>query len=1057
MTGGPSAVALARALGRQDPTPEQVAVIEAPLAPGVVVAGAGSGKTETMASRVVWLVANGLVRPEQVLGLTFTRKAARELASRVRSRLGTLRARGLLGPAAEAEVLGGEPSIVTYDSYAGRIVAEHALRVGHEPGTRLVGEAAAWQVAQRVVETYDGPMDEVDLAASTVTDRVLALHGEMCGHLVDSPAVEAHARRLAELAESLPRAPRQPKDQYADVARALRRQAARVRLLPLVEAFRQAKRRAEVADFADRAELAARLAEAVPEVGAQERERFPVVLLDEYQDTSHAQLVLLSALFGAGGHAVTAVGDPCQSIYGWRGASAGTLDAFARTFHRADGSPAAVHHLSVSFRNDERVLVAANALSGPLRSRGLSVPELRARAGAGGGAVRCTYHLTADEEARDVAARARHLWDTRGVRRIAVLVRLRAQIPRLHDALLGVGLPVEVVGVGGLLTTPEVTDVVATLRVLADPGRGDALARLLTGSRWRIGPRDLDALGRWARTLERRRGPGTAGSRRDGVDEAEELSLVEAVDDPPPHGWLSPAGTERVARLGAELRSLRRRLDQPLPDLVADVERSTGLTVEVAAAGGPAARANLDRFLDVAAEFVAAGDDPGVRSFLAYLDAAAEEERGLDRGDVEAEGDRVQILTVHGAKGLEWDAVFVVGMVEGRFPAGGERDKAWLIDVGQLPYELRGDRDSLPALRLDELADGKDLRDRLAAYVEECGARQRTEERRLAYVAVTRAERYLACSGYHWDDGVRPRVPGEFLVELRRSLRPEEVPVWVDEPGEVNPLIADRAVPAWPYDPLPPGRRARLEAGAALVDAARQGEVAPPSTEDPEWARDVEMLLAERERARRHGDVEVELPSHLSVTQLVQLRRDPEALARAIRRPVPAPPAPQARRGTSFHGWLEARFGAPRLLDVDELPGSADADAAPEADLAELQDAFLASPWAEPTPVEVEAGFELTLGGVLVRGRADAVFATPDGGLDVVDWKTGPPPRDPDEAAVRAVQLAAYRLAWSRLRGVPLDRVTAAFHHVREGVTVRPVDLLDADALEELVRSVPAA
>jgi DNA helicase-2/ATP-dependent DNA helicase PcrA len=145
------------------------------------------------------------------------------------------------------------------------------------------------------------------------------------------------------------------------------------------------------------------------------------------------------------------------------------------------------------------------------------------------------------------------------------------------------------------------------------------------------------------------------------------------------------------------------------------------------------------------------------------------------------------------------------------------------------------------------------------------------------------------------------------------------------------------------------------------------------------------------------------------------------------------------------------------LLDVDELPGSADADAAPDHELAELQRAFLSSPWAERSPVEVEAAFELTVAGLLVRGRADAVFATADDGLDVVDWKTGPPPRDPEEQSVRSVQLAAYRLAYSRLRGVPLEQVTAAFHHVREGVTVRPVDLLDAGALERLVRSVPAA
>jgi DNA helicase-2/ATP-dependent DNA helicase PcrA len=199
------------------------------------------------------------------------------------------------------------------------------------------------------------------------------------------------------------------------------------------------------------------------------------------------------------------------------------------------------------------------------------------------------------------------------------------------------------------------------------------------------------------------------------------------------------------------------------------------------------------------------------------------------------------------------------------------------------------------------------------------------------------------------------------------------------------------------------------------------------------------------------------VPAHLSVSQLVQLRDDPGELARAIRRPVPTAPAPLARRGTLFHAWLEARWGAPRLLDTDELPGSADAGAAHDRDLGALQKAFLASEWASRTPAEVEPPFELLVAGVLIRGRADAVFTTPDGGIDIVDWKTGGPPRDAAQEQVRAVQLAAYRLAFATLRGLPLEKVGAAFHYVRENFTLRPVDLMDQSGLEELIRRIPSA
>ncbi|MFW5899346.1 MAG: ATP-dependent helicase, partial [Jiangellaceae bacterium] len=456
---------LARRLGQPEPTPEQSAAIGAPLAPGVIVAGAGSGKTETMAARVVWLVASGHVRPDQVLGLTFTRKAARELSARVRRRLAQLAARGVLD---EPSLLDVEPTVATYDAFAGRIVREHALRLGREPGSRLITEAVAWQYATRVVETYAGPMDQVDYAPATVAEKVLGLHGQLSGHLVSPEQVREHAVALREAVDALPTVARMRGPYYADVRKALDVQDARAQLLPLVEAFRQLKTDAEVVDFADQAALAARLAESFTEVGELERERFAVVLLDEYQDTSHAQLVLLRSLFG-GGHPVTAVGDPCQSIYGWRGASAGTLTTFRGQFAAPGGDPARLDSLTVSFRNGAEILAVANRVADPLRAEGLDVPVLTPFAGPSSDVV-ASMHRTADDEAADVARRARAFWDAAGEgRTVAVLVRTRSQIPRLEAALRAVELPVEVVGVGGLLATPEVADIVATLRVLSDP------------------------------------------------------------------------------------------------------------------------------------------------------------------------------------------------------------------------------------------------------------------------------------------------------------------------------------------------------------------------------------------------------------------------------------------------------------------------------------------------------------------------------------------------------------------------------------------------------------
>jgi DNA helicase II / ATP-dependent DNA helicase PcrA len=187
---------LAAALGLPRPTPEQAEVIGAPLEPAVVVAGAGSGKTETMSARVVWLVANGLVRPDQVLGLTFTTKAAGELGARIRTRLAQLRAH--LGPDPTAAALAGEPTVLTYHAYAGRLVAEHALRLGVEPSVRLLTEAMTWQLAQKVVRTYDLDVPELDNAESTVVGWVLDLAGELAEHLVEPDELRRWTARLVD-------------------------------------------------------------------------------------------------------------------------------------------------------------------------------------------------------------------------------------------------------------------------------------------------------------------------------------------------------------------------------------------------------------------------------------------------------------------------------------------------------------------------------------------------------------------------------------------------------------------------------------------------------------------------------------------------------------------------------------------------------------------------------------------------------------------------------------------------------------------------------------------
>ncbi|MGB2557531.1 UvrD-helicase domain-containing protein [Cellulosimicrobium cellulans] len=1092
-----SATRIADLLGRPRPTPEQVEVIEAPLEPTLVVAGAGSGKTETMAARVVWLIANELVPPDAVLGLTFTRKAAGELAERVQVRLAQLaRARG---GAASALSLLDRPTVATYNAYAASLVGDHGLRVGVEPGARLLGEAQQWQLASEVVESWDDDLG-TDRALSTVVAAVLGLSGALGEHLLDPAEARDRLAEIFERLDALPLGPRQ-RARTKEVEKLVGDVAERVRLLDVVAEYRRRKRATDSLDFGDQVALAARLAREVPVVGETERARFRVVLLDEYQDTSHAQVELLAGLFG-GGHPVTAVGDPHQSIYGWRGASAGGLARFPDRFPRAGGDRSAVRFLSTSWRNDAAVLAAANVTAGPLRG---------AVAGGRGDRVEAPF--------------------------AAVEVALRRR-----------GLPVEVVGLGGLLTTPEVVDVVALLEAVHDPSRGDALVRLLTGPRLNLGAADLHALGSRAADLARLE--GALGSRRrapaaedaeSGLvvvegDVADHRSIVDALDDLPDPGepaadgrTLSAEGHARLSALSRTLRALRGLTYLSLPELVVEAERALGLDVEAVTneallasrrlvdpeAVSDRAREHLDAFRDVAATFTQTADVVTLGAFLAWLGVASTRENGLDLPVREPDPDAVQVITAHAAKGLEWDVVVVPGLVDGVFPttaqssSGVRADSGWLTDVSQLPYPLRGDAADLPEFRFDLAADTKELVARRDEFRAASGEHQLAEERRLAYVAFTRARRELYLTASWWQTGSRPRALSPFLVELVEA-GVVTADGWSAPPGpdDSNPLEDVEVTGTWPVPDDAPGGSARsvlrdtaaaveraaaeraaaerdaagrdaagrgaadrvAPAGAGTVDAlpgqggvdgtgGPAGLTAPSGVLVDAEGRDLvalaRVLLAER--AERSGR-EVELPAHVSASSLVRLAADRDEYALHLRRPVPVEPTVHARRGTRFHLWAERYFTTSSLLDVEDLPGADDDDLDPDADLETLQRTFLASEWATRTPVAVEVDVETPVGSTVLRSRIDAVFPElPEhaGGAHdavvVVDWKTGRAPSDPEARSVREVQLAVYRLAWSRWTGVPLEKVNAAFYYVASDETVRPRRLLGDAEIEALL------
>ncbi|ULL12640.1 ATP-dependent DNA helicase [Mycobacterium liflandii] len=1083
---------IASALGIFPPTDEQAAVIAAPPGPLVVIAGAGAGKTETMAARVVWLVANGYAEPGQVLGLTFTRKAAGQLLRRVRSRLARLAGTTVGVAVGEAA---GAPTVSTYHAFAGSLLRDHGLLLPIEPDTRLLSETELWQLAFEVVNGYRGELCTQKTPAA-VTATVLRLWGQLAEHLVDTRQLRDTHIELERIVHALPAGPNQ-RDSGPNqwLLRMLATQTERAELVPLLDALHERMRAAKVMDFGMQMAAAARLAATCPQVGGELRSRYRVVLLDEYQDTGHSQRIALSALFGGGvddGLALTAVGDPIQSIYGWRGASATNLPRFSTDFALSDGAPAPVLELRTSWRNPPRALHLANAISAEPRRRSVAVHALRSRPDAPAGTVRCA--LLADVQAeRDWIADQlqghyqRAAADGVSPPTAAVLVRRNADAAPIADALVARGIPVEVVGLAGLLSIPEVADLVAMLRLVGDPTAGAAAMRVLTGPRWRLGGSDVAAL--WRRAVALVGGPQVGASVSPGAvaaaagPDTDTACLADAICDPGPADWYSSAGYERIGALAAELNALRGHLGHWLPDFVAEVRRVLGLDCDVRAAatasGAWAGAEHLDAFADVVADYaeraaISAGSalstKASVDGLLAYLDVAAEVENGLPPAQLTVARDRVQVLTVHAAKGLEWQVVAVAHLSAGVFPSTASRS-SWLTDPGELPPLLRGDRASvgalgIPVLDTSAVTNRKQLSDTISAHREQLDQRRVDEERRLLYVGVTRAEDTVLVSGHHWGaTGLKPRGPSDFLCELKdiieRSAAAGDpcgtVDQWDRAPvaGERNPLLDDVVEAVWPTDPLAT-RRGDVERGARLVaeaisaDAGVEAPAGGAAVADIEgWTADVDALLAER--ARAVGPPTRALPNQLSVSGLVELARDPVGARQRLVHRLPTRPDPHAQLGNAFHTWVQQFYGAELLFDLGDLPGAADSDVGQVEDLAPLQEAFAGSPWAARTPIAVEVPFEMPVGDTVVRGRIDAVFEDPDGGATVVDWKTGEPPRGPEAMRQAAVQLAVYRMAWAALRGCPESSVRTAFHYVRTGVTVIPDELPDGMALAELL------
>jgi DNA helicase-2/ATP-dependent DNA helicase PcrA len=999
--------AITRFLGAQ-PTGEQWRAISYPLRPFALVAGAGSGKTSVMAARVIYLAlaAQGLVEgdgvmPGNVLCLTFTTKATENLSLRIRRALASI----------EGLQEGEEPEVLNYHGFAAQVIERHGMRVGIEPDQRIVTPAQRMEIAARV-------LDEMTFERSstrwqpTIVQRILALDDQLQNHLRTPEELQEHVDSKLQFLESAKSdEPYEAAFERSELARA-------------VAVFRRIKRDLGVIDFGDQIAFAVRIARERPEVGPEYRERFGAVLLDEYQDTNHAQASLMASLFG-GGHPVTAVGDPDQNIYAWRGASLHNLLTFPQEFRCADGSAAEKLPLYTNFRSGSYVLEAADQIIAKVPSKQRPDPDKELRPyppnGTGEVGIALLDHEVA--EAEDIADRILVLhaegraWSSNGV-----LCRTHRLFEPLQIAFAARNVPAEFIGLAGLLHAPEVVEVLAYARVAASPEDGIALARILTGPRYRVSPGDLGRVAAWTRESTSAFAARLREERADvdeGLLEDRPFLIAEALEHLDEIHDLSEEGRTRLEECRRELAELRDVARRPVAAFLADIVRRTGLLAELDAeldqVAASSKRRNVAAFLDQVDDFQPIEGELSLGAFLAYVDSI-EDDREWNPVQP-SDDDSVKVMTIHAAKGLEFDTVFVPGLAERLFPDTRVQQnparKASSLDV-----ELRRDRDLLPAF------DGV-----MSHFQKDLRKQEEYEERRTAYVALTRARERLFVSSAQWygDTLQAAKGAGDFhheLVHWAKSTGHAELR-WEAQEHDTNPLAGYRqaAVLPWPGPALREGEADELFPDGWRAGAVEAGDAGGVQQElldrlGPEEVDAFERIVPERRTLAAHlreSDDVVDrhpwIPTSSSVGGVIEYGRCPKRFYWTSVRPLPRFSGPAARIGTEVHRWIERQSrGQATLLEIDDVPDlTAEELAGEPGKLHDLRQAFLRSRFADKVPLFAERPFLLSIDGFVIRGRIDAIYGEPDGPWEVVDYKTGREPRGDDPTA--RAQLDIYALA----------------------------------------------
>jgi DNA helicase-2/ATP-dependent DNA helicase PcrA len=627
-----------------DLTLPQRAAVEHRGGPLLIVAGAGSGKTRVLTRRIAHLLATGDAAPWGILAITFTNKAADEMRSRVVD---------LVGGAAE------KMWVSTFHSACLRILRMNGDRLGYRSSFTVYDDTDSRRLVEMI--TAELGFDQKRLPSRAVQ----AVISQAKSELVDFETFRADAK--------------DGPDPF------------RKRIADVYTQYQQRLHAANAMDFDDLLMVTANLLQAADDVREKFQERFQHILVDEFQDTNHAQNQIVKLLGEAHGN-VCVVGDSDQSVYRWRGADIRNILEFERAFPNVT-----TILLEQNFRSTQTILDAANAVIA--NNVGRQAKELFTVGDTGGPVTRYRAEDERDE-ANWVSSEILRMHASEGLSwgDVAVFYRTNAQSLPLETSMKFSGIPYKVVGGAKFYDRREIKDVLAYVRVLANPDDEVSARRIVNVPKRGIGDASVARLAAWAQV------EGVPFSAA--IDRAEDAGLTGK----------ALKGAEQLAKTLGELRPLVDTINPA--DFVQLVADRTGYLAELVAEHTHEADGRIENLAELATQ---AGDFDDVIGFLETVALVA------DSDELESDGTKVSLMTLHTAKGLEYPAVFVVGLEEGIFP------------------------------HFRSLSEPTELE----------------EERRLFYVGITRARRHLAIS-HAWSrttwGRTQPAMPSRFVTEVPSHL-----------------------------------------------------------------------------------------------------------------------------------------------------------------------------------------------------------------------------------------------------------------------------------------------